>query len=307
MLAGAYLLAAPTFRATASPPHPWGIWVGSSNIGGGALLALELDATKGCGAPVTAVAKLRLATGGTRAGVEREVRRPLPPSATLRVGLAGVRVVSGAFRGSALEAWKPMRIVPFRDIAILEGTRGAAQDDSPEAEDSESEPEVRFLVDATQSAGFEACYMTSPALFELQGDEPYWEPASQANIYAQERGLPSHEWEASDGIVWMHVAHMDPDPSSLQVHAQVRRDKTLVTCSAVLAPESAGDRSDPFFNLRSLTEESACGSVQTFRASDATEDLTLRSFLAGILVSAALGILIEALVTGQIETKPGAA
>jgi hypothetical protein len=102
-------------------------------------------------------------------------------------------------------------------------------------------------------------------------------------------------------IVWMAVPHRVPDRSTLDAGARVRRNRVLVTCSGIVPTPIGEQRHDPYFYERTLQEESSCASVQTFRASDAADTLNLRIFVAGILVSAAIGILLEAFVTGKID------
>jgi len=85
--------------------------------------------------------------------------------------------------------------------------------------------------------------------------------------------------------------------------AQVRRSRILVTCTDVLPNPTRRFVHDPYFYWRMLLDESSCASVQTFRASNAQDKLNLRLFIAGILVSAAVAILLESLLTGKMEPR----
>jgi hypothetical protein len=106
----------------------------------------------------------------------------------------------------------------------------------------------------------------------------------------------------------MKVPHEEPDRAALDAGAQVRRGDVLVTCTGVVPTPAREQVEDPYFYERSLLHESSCASVQSFRAPDVSETLNLRIFLAGILVAAGVGILLEALITGRIakdHDEPG--
>jgi hypothetical protein len=84
----------------------------------------------------------------------------------------------------------------------------------------------------------------------------------------------------------------------------VHSDSLEMSCSYELpnSPEQGARlEEDPFYVQRYLAEKSSCASVQTFRASDSAGELNRRVFLAGLLLSAAAAMILEALATGRTE------
>ncbi|MFL5832684.1 MAG: hypothetical protein ACJ76B_01710 [Solirubrobacterales bacterium] len=165
--------------------------------------------------------------------------------------------------------------------------------------------EVRFRLslDAASSAGFEACSTTSPAVLEYQGGEPEFERATNAITYLYDHHLyGTGEVEAfnvDDALVWMSVKDHQPDRGLLDHGSRVVAGRVLVTCSSTSPIASSGPREDPFASFRQALEESSCGSVQTFRRAGAAETLNERIFFAGILISAGVALLFEALLMGK--------
>jgi hypothetical protein len=300
LLAAGYELAAPSFESTPAAPQPWGLWLGTNGEWDGTemgdFLELQLSPKNGCGEPVTAFGEADW-SGGTTSAAERHFKILRTPTQLL-LGVANAHVYSGEIRVPAAERWHPMRVIRFRNIYVLDGHVRHWDTD-------ERSVQFRFQLAVSRPAGYESCDLTSPALFEFQGAEPAWGQASQAPIYFQElhpeKETRLHEWPLDDAIIWMGVPHRSPDRTVLDAGAQVRRNRILVTCTGV-SPNPSGDQvRDPFYYRRTLTEESSCASVQTFRAAAASDSLNRRIFIAGILFSAAVGILLEAFITGTID------
>jgi hypothetical protein len=102
----------------------------------------------------------------------------------------------------------------------------------------------------------------------------------------------------------MSVQNEQPDRTVINSGAHVQHRDTVLTCTDISPEASRIYRNDPFFGTRNLyAGEAACASTQTFRSSDASESLNRRVFFAGILISAAVGILLEALITGRLDTE----
>jgi hypothetical protein len=299
-LVAGYLLAAPSFQPAPNPPEPWGLWIATNGTSMGPylgkLIELKLDGSQNCNAPVNVTGNLQW----TRSLSAHGKLVPLRAPTTLVLGISEARVLTGEMSVEGAEGWHPMHVARFHNVYILEGR-------APRWNKEHSTVKLHLMVDASRSAGYGACYITSPALLEYEGPEPAFEVASQAAVYVQSNKALAHtkvhEWLPTDAIVWLNVAHREPDRAALDAHGQVRRGNVLVTCTeADEAPKGQAAR-DPYYYWRSLVGESSCASVQTFRATDTTETLELRVFLAGILVSAGIGILLEALVTGRVETR----
>lgn len=105
----------------------------------------------------------------------------------------------------------------------------------------------------------------------------------------------------TDGIVNMSVSHEVPDRSALDSEAQVQDGAAVVTCNGYIPYAPKAYAHDPFYEERTLLDARSCGSVQTFRASDASDSIGVRIFLAGIVISAAIGMILEALITGRLD------
>ena len=158
----------------------------------------------------------------------------------------------------------------------------------------------RLYLDVTRSADYSACYMTSPALFGLSGRR-LWQTASiDGEAYFRHRAKIAYP-PLRDAIVRMSVPGRLPDRTVLDANASVRGDSLQLACTDRFPIARKRLEEDEYYYARALAEKPSCASVQTFRANDAGEDLNRRLFLAGFLLSAAFGMLLEALATGRTE------
>lgn len=293
-LAGGYLLIAPTFSSTPEPPQPWGLSVAANPVQSRTRLAtgwfmnLTMSSKKGCGHPTIATGEVSWTTG-------KHYGPLLRAPTELALGIAGIPVLHAEIRGPN-ESWHPALLGKREDTYVAAGrindwTEGAAA-------------EFQLVLLATRSAGYESCYMTSPALFEFQGDEQIWTDAdSNRTIYLQEHHRDGNLGSGllTDATVTMSVPGEQPDRTLLDSGAHVKRGDIVLSCSAYLPEPPSAQTEDSFFYTRELPLEPSCASVQTFRSSDAADNLNRRVFFAGILISAAVGLLLEALVTGTVD------
>jgi hypothetical protein len=219
----------------------------------------------------------------------------------LVLGVAGATAIRAEVRDFKAARWRKVRIVPYHGVSIV--------DSRIKGSSGYGEPDVRFrlLLEALQPAGFETCSATSPAVLEYQGDAPAFEKATDAIAYLERRhsfGLGRvNEFPVSDGVVWMSVDGHQPDRGLLDASSRIQGNRILVTCTSTSATHPRIWRSDPFASYREAIEESSCGSVQTFKIAGAAEDLNERIFFAGILISAGVALLLEALITGQTKSQ----
>lgn len=157
----------------------------------------------------------------------------------------------------------------------------------------------RLALDIARDAGYSACTLTSPAVVHLPNDLEWLEASLQARAFLHQPDLSDHL--LNDAIVGMSVKGRVPARSELDSNAIVRGDSLQLTCGEM--PNPRPNRYDEFFLERTLAEKPSCASVQVFRASDAAEDLNRRIFLGGLLFSAAVAMLLEAIFTGRTEAE----
>lgn len=295
-LIGGFLLVAPSLERASDSPEPWGLWIGTDGAKApspavGRLLLLNIEAKHGCDGPVAVRGEL---------GWEpsyRWVRRHAPSDLIPRrlvLGIAGVKVLRAEVRDFTRSRWRRVSIRPFEGVSILDSRVDGS-------ELGEARVRFRLSLDAVTPAGFEACSTISPAVLEYQGGEPQFERATAAIGYVYDRHLYEVDaFEVNDALAWMSVEGHQPDRGLLDHNSRVVGGEVLVTCtsSSPIAPAS-GPYGDPYAGFRQALEESSCGSVQTFRRAGAAETLSERVFFAGVLISAGVALLLEALLLGR--------
>jgi hypothetical protein len=297
LIAG-FLLAAPTFQHATDSPEPWALWLGADGVYApppsvGRLLSLDVAAENGCDGPVTVTGRMEWSASDR--WLIRHSYDDLVPR-RLVLGVAGVKVLRAEVRDFESASWRRASIKPYQGISVV---------DSRVDGSSLGQPDVRFRlsVASISPAGFEACSTTSPAILEYKGGEPQIERVTRAWGYLEQNQLLGnegiHEFPVSDGLVWMSVEGHQPDRGLLDRSSNVVANRVLVTCTSATPTAPSIPRQDPFSYYRQDLEESSCGSVQTFRAAGAPETLNERVFFAGILVSAGVTLLLEALLTGK--------
>lgn len=302
-----FLVVQPTLGGRPVPPHTWGLYLTTDSLdrhwrteSADWLLTLKLSAPSDCGGPAMVYGELH---------PDALAKLNHPPH-FFSFGVAGAKVeraelgklMNPANTSKSFRRWKSMRLIPFRHGFIAEGP-------IPHTFSVQNEYVIyfRFFADVSQGAGYESCYLTSPSLFEFAGADQRWQNASSlTNIYL-ERSRPHLGTEyapVSDAVVYMSAEGKIPDRAAIDVGAEVRANRLLLTCTGELPQQPK--EGDAFFYERTLLTESSCASAQTFRASDADTSSNLRLFFAGILLSAAMAMLLEALVTGRSAGTPSA-
>jgi hypothetical protein len=302
-----YWLAAPAFSDVPSQPRAWGLWV-STNVDHDRsgiqswLLNLNVDAAGGCQQPAVVDGEL---DAGNASGEPASFTQ----TADIAVSASFARVMSvsvasgGDGRASGFSQpalggrprWSPLHLVRFRDVYIAAGSvrfvGGTAA--------------FRMRVAATTPAGYGACYLSSPSLFEYPGADTYlWNDAEgQADVYFSNdrRVTPRLDYAPlTDSIIHLEVDREEPDRGAVDAGGEVADGTVQLTCTGAIPsiPRRAA-KQDAFLYERQLVAQSNCSSVQTFRASNAASLLNARIFAAGILLSAATGMLLEALVLGS--------
>lgn len=192
--------------------------------------------------------------------------------------------------------WRRMRLSRFRDVYVAQAPLIGRLDPKFFLA---GVLKFRLSLDIARDAGYSACSLTSPALVSFPGHSlMWWEANRQALDFLDHP--PLADAMLNDAAVGMSVNDRVPDRSELDSNARVRGDSIQLTCGEI--PNPKPNPYDEFFLERVLAEKPSCASVQTFRTSDAAEDLNRRIFLGGLLLSAAVAMLLEALFTGRTET-----
>jgi hypothetical protein len=152
------------------------------------------------------------------------------------------------------------------------------------------------------SAGYGACYATTPQLFEPSTVNTAWEAAHRTS----ERYLGTHNLTSFDpgtlvaAVVDVSVAHEVPDRGALDANGVIAEQAVRVACSS--SPAEKQETNPAATTLLSATR-SNCGSTQTFRSSNAAAILNGRVFGAGLALSAAVAILLEAVFSAHRSSR----
>jgi hypothetical protein len=298
---GGFFLIRPVLGGAPAPPHTWGLYLTTDSLDrhprrapADWLLKLRIKEPDHCGQPALAYGELEPDDATKLDHLPRFISLGVAGAVISSPQIGRVRVPGGTH--SELR-WRPMRLARFRHgyVATAKIPRGWHSE-------GEDRTFLRFSVAASGGAGYGSCYLTSPALFEYPGEDQRWYTAqSLTNIYLRQRRLPRRLEYAplTDAILYMSAAGKTPDRAATDAGALVRGDSLLLTCSGEVPDRPRRERADAFYYERILLGESSCASVQTFRASDAVESSNLRLFFAGVLLSAAVAMLLEAVVTGR--------
>ena len=282
--------------------EPWGLWIGAAtraevgDLRNSSDLDLKIRADKGCGGLVR-----------VEGDMEWEPRvfgdPPLWKTELTRfvMAVSGTPLKRAEIRYPEGPRWVPLELREVEGSLVM---------------DAEIKPrlrltgiEFRIFADISQKAGFGACELTSPAVVEYPGNDQAMEQALGAAIGHLARtndknGRPSaRPFVPHNALMWMSVPGLYPDRSSLDAEGQVRREEILLSCVSGAPSPNGRDKRDPFYYSRTLLTQSSCGSVQTFRDPGAAGSLNRHVFLAGILISIGLALLLEAVVTGLTDDR----
>ncbi len=216
-------LVLPALRSNPEPPNPWGLWITTDARNKETypsptswLLKLSLKAEEGCERPVTARGELQVASPYKLARSPTIVALAVDNARVLGAEVKGIQQL----RPRPVERWRPMKVSQFRGTYVIHGTLNGR------LERNLLSPRVllfRLYLDVTRSAGYSACYMTSPALFGLSGSR-LWQSASDGGkAYFRRRAKIAYP-PLRDAIVQMSVPGQLPDRTVLDANAIVRGD-----------------------------------------------------------------------------------
>jgi hypothetical protein len=310
----AFFCIRPTLGSTPAPPTPWRLYLTTNgrfdhhrtDDGADWLLRMSIAPRHGCGRPVRVEGEFE---------VDGRLRHRPSFLALFVSGAALTRARVGedtdpdeVNEGESIR-WRALRT--RRIQATMEERTAGIESASvvwgriPQGAGFSYSPVVFFelSVGASRSAGYSACYLTSPGLFDLsEGKRTYQGLSGEGELFDgkfEERRNLEYE-QVDDGIVHMSVPGELPDRSTLDAGAVVHDDSLLLTCGAAPPSHPHLERKDRFYSARATAQQSSCASVQTFRTSGASDRLSHLAFFGGILLSTAIAMLLAALVSGRI-------
>jgi hypothetical protein len=303
LVAGLYLIR-PLLSHKPQPLRSWGLVIGTASEQNpqikefGTFLRMYVTARHGCDKPVPAEGDLEW-TQGLRS---RYSPGQLAPR-RIALGVAGAEVVGGEIRYPYAHGWIDLavrHVSPF-ESTLLYSPRFPKLRQHVRAGVFSTLGKFRFrlFVDGAQSSGYGSCELANPVLLVHPGESAVMAEAMTA-LDALEADSPpgqvAHERVINEAVVWSSIPGKRPDPSTLGSQDQIRNGRVLTGCGEDLTA------SPPKLNIyegsREFFESPTCGGVNRFEALGSQDTLTRNAFFGGILISAALGLLLEVAVTG---------
>jgi hypothetical protein len=304
--AGVYLIR-PLLSDKPAPMHSWGLVVATASKkdpgwkGFSTFLRMYVTARHGCDDPVRAEGVLEWAPG---IHARYSYEQLAPERAAF--GVAGVDVVGGEIHAPGDPGWMNLEIrhvepgpyestllysprlppFPYHHIPLGSVSTGLGV------------LRFRLFVDSAQPSGYGSCELADPVLVEHPGEETNARSAIDDLEFHPLPGEVAHERSIDEAVVWSSVPGKRPDPSTLGSNAQVRNGRVLTGCTEDLGGRSFSEPIEIFQGQRAFYERSTCGGVNRFAALGSEDTLTRNAFFGGILISAALGLLLEVAVTG---------
>lgn len=293
-LMGVFLVA-PSLVGTPAPPPPWAMWVGVDFPRGSpdkfsteTYLNIHLSG-RACDGRTTLSATLALPGA-----------QPLsqPRSAVIVVALAGVSATAGSLSapGQRAVALRPqhMRSTGRRGPTVLRSAIAAWT--------GSGAVRLRLTIHgSTRDAGFGSCYVNTPELFGDAANSIEWRAAEDEAGRTLSNGLGGMA-SVTSAVVDAAVTGFRPGAGTPDAQGIAVGDHVRLSCT-VRSPSP--DPTDPAAAARISDTRSNCVSAQLLRDPSATTQLNLRVFGGGLLLAAAVSMLIEALLTSEVaETNP---
>jgi hypothetical protein len=165
---------------------------------------------------------------------------------------------------------------------------------------------IVLSLDLATRAGFNACYVDTPDLLEYTAASNTFTSAEDAaNRWAQNhasdlvKALPLFDRV----VLSTRVAGMTPDQTFLSSNQVVQHDEVRATCDGDVPDPPPETEHDDFYFYQKLFTTSGCSNSQRFHVAGSDQLLNRRVFIAGIVISLALAMLLEACVTGESRTQ----
>jgi hypothetical protein len=305
LLGASYIFARPTFEPVRPAPRPWRLWLSTNartpnedtHLAAGWLLRLNTLADDDCSRATV--------TGALEWDPQSLTDRVSPVPARYVIAIAEARVYRLETR--SIDPRDRTRTYPWLTIP-LHAVSGAEIAEVPVAHwQGPGEPaEFRLTLAAVQPAGFESCYVMNPAIgdFYERGNA---DEASPETTYAIDEFLKGRHVSANlgeplylDAIAESEVPGQEPEDAAGSARLTLHPRAAAISCTTYPA-EAQVNESDPYSEALSARTARPCESVQLFRSSSLQATLTKHVFVAGLLASAGITILVEALLTGVTD------
>jgi hypothetical protein len=290
-------VALPAFQAERPVPRPWSLWLSTNalTIGGlnepNWLLRMTTKADRDCHT-ATVIGALQWKIQEVNSVVTPEPNRYI-------LGVEGVRVLSLETRG--IDHLNPALTQQWHTTPMSQ-VQGAyvAEVRAPLWPNNVEPAEFRMKITAAHSAGVRSCYLTSPGLGEAREGAP---PEEESNLdsavgtFADSRHDPSNFiWPiALDAVDEMSVPGQEPEAAATNAALAEQPGAAVTTCSTHPAgPLIAHGEIDRFGEYRQSRAKRPCAGVWRFQTRDRQAFLSGSTFISGILLGGALGILITA-------------
>lgn len=284
-------LALPSFERTAIAPGPWGLWVSDDGKVNwrkppGALLSLEQVSNHDCTAKTT----FRGSLGYDSSSFDSRTRPRRLVLAASRIKIHRAEVADSSGERAK---WVEMHLRKFRNVYV------AWTDEGPWFGDEGENVDFRMELDSYAHQGYGSCFARTPGLFEFVNT--WHEAQDQAMIllggkrFSGRSGTDTFAYQvATRASVSTSVAGMEPDRGTMPGNASVSAREATVSCSN--PTNGLGDSNPAAF------QQNDCGTTISFRDPASAGDLNRRVFLAGLLLSASIGIALEC-VMGSVSGR----
>lgn len=278
---GAWLCWPAFFASSPEPPTPWGLWLGvsyaNSSFESPQLLAhISLIGGPSCGDPTL------VTVSATDLYVPDQARPPRPIT---------VLVVTSSGSGAGGYA-----SIGGRGVALTRSNVIGAAASVGRLQWNGFDPiTMRFQMPGLmRSAGYRSCYLRAPELFSPAASTAAWTVAAKnANRWQEAQGLaPTVVAPVGAAILSLAVRGKTPDLAAGSTQATIIGRSIRLSCTSQ-PPRPNPD--DPSYLPRIAATKSNCGGVARFETEGSTNVLNVRVFFAGIALSTAIALILEAL------------
>jgi hypothetical protein len=308
VLGASYLVARPTFEPVRSAPRPWRLWLSTdartpntnTHSSPGWLLHLNTLADNDCS---------NTTVTGALEWEPKEITDPVSPVPTRYViAIAEAHVYRletrsvNPFNRSGTATWQtiPLHAVSGAEVAEVPVAHWQGPDQPAE---------FRLTLAAAQPAGFGSCYVTSPAIGDFyesgNADEAPPETTFSVSTFLQGRNVSANLEEPLylDAFAESEVPGQEPEDTAASTRLTLHPRAAIASCTTFPTEAHSGEL-DPYSEDLSARAARPCAGLQLFRSSSLQATLTRHVFFSGLLASAGITMLIEALVAGVTDSTP---
>jgi hypothetical protein len=309
VLGASYLVARPTFEPVRPPPRPWRLWLSTDaktpnsnkHSSPGWLLRLNTLADNRCSHTIVT---------GALEWSPREITDPVSPVPTRYViAIAEAHAYQLETRSinpynlPGTETWHKTPLHAVSGAKVAEVLVAHWQHPGQPAE-------FRLTLAASQSAGFESCYVTSPAIGDFyesgNADEGQPETTFSVSEFLEQRPHASANLQEPlylDAISESEVPEQGPEDAATSALLTLHPRAAITSCTT-LSTKPYSEELDPYREDLSARAARPCASVQLFRSSSLQATLTRHGYFSGLLATIGIAMLIEALMAGVTDPPP---